>query len=165
LYILDVGEQDFHQLKRDQSILVEFNIFPSKLIELIDLCTLSSPSELQSTSSINDKSSLSSSSSYTVRLDESTGILSIVEANMFKQLTHISLQLRLGDDNAIKSYLAARLQMTTSLARELKNDLNSTQQKLKMEQTQKQQIVIEIQELRFITKYILLNNCNDFSNF
>ncbi len=165
MYILDVGEQDFHQLKRDQSILVEFNIFPSKLIELIDLCTLSSPSELQSTSSINDKSSLSSSSSYTVRLDESTGILSIVEANMFKQLTHISLQLRLGDDNAIKSYLAARLQMTTSLARELKNDLNSTQQKLKMEQTQKQQIVIEIQELRFITKYILLNNCNDFSNF
>ena len=38
LYILDVGEQDFHHLKRDQALLVEFPVFPSKLIELIELC-------------------------------------------------------------------------------------------------------------------------------
>lgn len=35
---MDVGEQDFHHFKRDQHILVEFNVFPIKMIELIHLC-------------------------------------------------------------------------------------------------------------------------------
>ena len=39
---MDVGEQDFHQFKRDQHILVEFSVFPLKIIELIHLC-LSQP--------------------------------------------------------------------------------------------------------------------------
>ena len=41
-YYMDVGEQDFHQFKRDQHILVEFSVFPVKIIELIQLC-LSQP--------------------------------------------------------------------------------------------------------------------------
>ena len=38
LYTLDVGEDDFHELKRDQSLLVDFEAFPRKVIELLDSC-------------------------------------------------------------------------------------------------------------------------------
>ena len=38
LYVLDVGEQDFHLLKRDQALLVEFPVFPMKMVELLNLC-------------------------------------------------------------------------------------------------------------------------------
>lgn len=47
LYSLDVGEGDFHHLKREQSLLVEFNVFPFKLIELLELC-LSRPTNISS---------------------------------------------------------------------------------------------------------------------
>ena len=43
LYLLDVGEQDFHFLKRDQALLVEFGVFPSKFIELIEWCLQCGP--------------------------------------------------------------------------------------------------------------------------
>lgn len=57
-----------------------------------------------------------------------TGYLSIVEANRFKQLTHISLQLRPANDAAIKSYLASRLFFTASVARKVALDLDHSQQ-------------------------------------
>ena len=37
------------------------------------------------------------------------GVLSVVETNNFRQLYHISLQLRAGNDNEIKRYLAGRV--------------------------------------------------------
>lgn len=44
-YYMDVGEQDFHHFKRDQHILVDFNVFPLKMIELIQLCLQSNASD------------------------------------------------------------------------------------------------------------------------
>lgn len=38
LYVLDIGEQDFHLLKHDQALLVEFPVFPKKMMELLNLC-------------------------------------------------------------------------------------------------------------------------------
>jgi len=45
LYTLDISETDFLNLKNDQSILVDFQAFPSKLIEMFDLCLNSSGNE------------------------------------------------------------------------------------------------------------------------
>ena len=212
---MDVGEQDFHHLKRDQSILVEFNVFPSKLIELIDLCLRSPSANIVSAgnntndgsrsflgsgasastgsdsgagagvrmaedhhhddntvSRSSDQEQLSSSSvptdgqqlqeqprqrtqpptsslgttavhvngcapvedlglgvssyshavtsTFVAKLDTSaengTGVFSVIEANKFKQLTHISLVLTAGDDDAIKRYLASRLKLALNVA-------------------------------------------------
>jgi len=44
LYTLDISETDFLHLKNEQSILVDFQAFPSKLIEMFDLCLASSAS-------------------------------------------------------------------------------------------------------------------------
>ena len=38
LYNLDISEDDFHLLKTEQSILVDFPTFPSKFIELLRQC-------------------------------------------------------------------------------------------------------------------------------
>lgn len=45
LYTLDISETDFLNLKNEQSILVDFQAFPSKLIEMFDLCLNSSGNE------------------------------------------------------------------------------------------------------------------------
>ena len=44
LYTLDLSETDFLNLKNEQSILVDFQAFPSKLIEMFELCLSSSGS-------------------------------------------------------------------------------------------------------------------------
>ena len=38
LFAMDVNEADFHDLKQDQSLLVDFVTFPSKFIELLEKC-------------------------------------------------------------------------------------------------------------------------------
>ena len=147
LYLLEVCESDFHLLKREQSILVEFNVFPTKLIELIELSLLSD----------NNKSNSSTNqSTFTVHLNESTGIFSVVESNMFKQLTHISLQLRPGNDSAIKAYLASRLSYISNVSKQLTRDLELTRETLANEQNSYRLLSTETQELRYVYVY---NTC------
>lgn len=38
LYSMDVLEDDFHLLKQDQRLLVEFSAFPDKIVELLNEC-------------------------------------------------------------------------------------------------------------------------------
>ena len=38
LYQLDIGEDDFHTLKSEQNLLVDFAHFPVKFIELLEEC-------------------------------------------------------------------------------------------------------------------------------
>ena len=88
LYILDIGEQDFHHLKRDQALLVDFPVFPAKLIELINLCIPDSTSTTTSTSTRASTRTVASGGalSFYASLDVATGVLSVVEANEFKQV-------------------------------------------------------------------------------
>lgn len=159
LYVLDVGEQDFHHLKRDQSLLVEFLVFPSKLIELIELCLNSNANSTSNTNSSNVDSLSNTSNSqslleynssiFTANLDMAGGALTIVESNKFKQLTHISLQLRLGNDAAIKGYLSSRLTFITTVANKRKVELATTQTELKDEKQQRSELSKALEELRY----------------
>lgn len=157
LYVLDVGEQDFHHLKRDQSLLVEFLVFPSKLIELIELCLNSSANTTSNTGNADSLSKTSNSqnlseynsSIFTANLDMAGGALTIVESNKFKQLTHISLQLRLGNDAAIKGYLSSRLTFITTVANKRKVELATSQTELKDEKLQRIELSKALEELRY----------------
>jgi len=137
LFLLDVGEQDFHLLKRDQSLLVEFNVSPTKLIELVELCFAA-----------ESQAHENAPQSYMPKLDLSTGILSVVETNMFKQLTHISLQLRPGNDAAIKAYLASRLMLSLTVNRRLNRDLEGVQETLTTVESERGEMASELQEIR-----------------
>jgi hypothetical protein len=185
LYFLDVGEQDFHQLKREQSIRVDFSVFPSEIIELVESCSASvsrqtmseSTAELLATAAALTSSSsqphiqanepyssplatmlnMSTSQSpahytpqshFVAKLDAQSGNFAIFEVNHFKQLLHISLRLRPANDSAIKSYLAARLQMFTTLSRRLTRELESQGHALHTEVNKGKQLVDDINEMR-----------------
>ena len=46
LYTMDVSETEFHALKHEQSILVDFAAFPSKFVELLEHCLSCSRDDL-----------------------------------------------------------------------------------------------------------------------
>lgn len=175
---MDVGEQDFHILKRDQSILVEFNVYPMKLIELLELCLIGTPSLLIMNNNIttnnNDatnnsnrlqsvlsspSSSLvsnhnvfaaldSSTSTFIAKLDLTTGIFSVVEANKFKQLTHISLLLKPADDQAIKMYLASRLALILNMNKKHSMSIEDLRSRLSIEEDNNQQLSNELKNIK-----------------
>lgn len=171
---MDVGEQDFHILKRDQSILVEFNVYPMKLIELLELCLIGTPSllitmnntsndannnnKLQSVLSSSPASLVSnhnvfaaldsSTSTFIAKLDLTTGIFSVVEANKFKQLTHISLLLKPADDQAIKMYLASRLALILNMNKKHALSIEDLRSRLVLEEDNNQQLSNELKNIK-----------------
>lgn len=153
LYVLDIGEYDFHNLKRDQCIIVDFLAFPSKLISLLQTC-----------SSRNGSSrSIQGSSTFKTTLDATSGLFSVVEANEFKNLTHISLQLRPANDATIKMYLAARLHMSLDECNKLRQELqmsHETNQGLDSDISQLNESLLEMRYtaiVNFISPHYLNN--------
>ncbi|KAJ9523994.1 hypothetical protein QJQ45_022358, partial [Haematococcus lacustris] len=112
LHSLEVSEEDFQSLKNEQGILVDFASFPGKIITLLDKCTTSQPTDAPRFQAV-----------LSIRGSES--LFKIVETNDFKQLPHITLAFRPGNDAAVKQFLAFRLlevkgnaeDLTTQLAR------------------------------------------------
>ena len=100
LYTLDVSEDEFHRLKHDQSLLVEFADFSTNVIALLNACNETSATF----SAVLDTSEDSSA------VGEQDCIFSIVESNQFKVLKHLALRFRAGTDSTTKTYLAERLQ-------------------------------------------------------
>ena len=88
-----MSEEDFTQLKAEQGIIVDFLTFPLKFIELLEECISSSSGRFLAVLNVS-------------RLDSS---FSIVEANQFRHLAHITLGFRPGNDASIKQYLANRV--------------------------------------------------------
>lgn len=121
-----VGEDDYHQLKHDQCLRVDFKSFPRKFIELLESCGgsgvgggLSPPAGARVDGGPDESRSrrseplVAGEPSFLARLETQVpggfSIFSLVETNPFKELTHLSLKFRAGNDTAIKTYLAARL--------------------------------------------------------
>ena len=97
LYTLDISEDEFHTIKTDQSILVDFPTFPSKFVELLRQCQASAASE-EHPRFVASLSCLCG-----------TPTFNVTESNPFRQLTHLSLRFVAGNDAAIKRHLAGRL--------------------------------------------------------
>ena len=93
-YGMDCGETEFHLLKQEQSILVDFQQFPGKFSELVSFCN-HEPHKFLCLLQCDTQSQES--------------VLSVVETNYFKQLTHLSLKFRQGNDETLKVYLASKL--------------------------------------------------------
>jgi len=95
LFALQCGESEFHTLKQEQAILVDFLTFPHKLVELLEMCARKDEAP-----------------KFICTMDRGTGFeanLNIIETNMFKQLTHLSLRLRSANDEIVKKHLAEKL--------------------------------------------------------
>ncbi|KAH7472148.1 Spindle assembly abnormal protein 6-like protein [Phytophthora ramorum] len=160
LYLWSVSEEEFHELKTQQRLLVDFATFPSNLIELLHCCLKDSKKIAEEEEEKEDKASdfgeeeaavTKKSNSETkhsqkarsagpiplsylavLNTSDSNGqsVFSIVETNPFKQLTHLSLRFFPGDDAAIKAYLAARLAQVGMSRRLLSTSLKQTSEEL-----------------------------------
>ncbi|KAL5246600.1 hypothetical protein ACHWQZ_G018719 [Mnemiopsis leidyi] len=89
LYTLKLNEDDYHNLKTQQGLLIDFPSFPSKFVELLRACECG-----------NDKFQLH------LIVQQSTAVLQVVEVNPFKHLVHLSLSLSTATDSVIKQYLS-----------------------------------------------------------
>lgn len=96
LYTLDISEDDFHALKQEQSIRVDFPTFPSKFIELLRECQSAAGEEHPR---------------FVAMLSTLSGapVLTVSETNPFRELVHLALRFVTGNDTAIKRHLAGRV--------------------------------------------------------
>ena len=99
LYTLQIAEDDYHDLKQDQSLRIDFAGFADNLIPLLKSCERSTRD-----------------CRFTAIIRHAAGsTFEVVEATQFKNLTHICLRIQPGNDDAIKAYLAARLELVCTL--------------------------------------------------
>ncbi|RHY60840.1 hypothetical protein DYB30_010375 [Aphanomyces astaci] len=128
LYVWSVSEEEFHDLKHQQRLLVDFPKFAANFMDLLTCC-LAKPTLLhESSSSHRPEGQAPLSYLAVLNTHDAAGYstFSIVETNAFKRLTHLSLQFTPGDDAEVKLYLAARLRQTTHEKRRLQDDLMAT---------------------------------------
>mmetsp|Transcript_65640 Transcript_65640/g.154404 ORF Transcript_65640/g.154404 Transcript_65640/m.154404 type:complete len:607 (-) Transcript_65640:149-1969(-) len=96
---LAIGEGDYHALRAEMKLNVDFQSFPEQLADLLRRCTKEAPGA-------------PSSGKMLACLDCSAAresLFSIIESNIFRQLTHVALQLRQGSDEVVKKHLAHKL--------------------------------------------------------
>ena len=129
LYTLDVSEEEFGTLKHEQRLLVDFVEFPSQLVELVESCQRADGRFVAG-----------------LALSASGGALSVMEVNNFRQLYHISLQLRAGNDAAIKRYLAQRLTDFKRQTAELGASLEETRTELDATGRDAQELQAQLQQ-------------------
>ena len=100
VHSFDVTEEEFHALKADQNILVDFATFPRMFVELVEsvIGCRGAGEAARFVAVLACGAQVGADSAF-----------SVVETNHFKQVGHISLAFRAGDDAAIKAYLAGRL--------------------------------------------------------
>ncbi|KAH7365519.1 hypothetical protein KP509_18G032500 [Ceratopteris richardii] len=135
LYFLEVSEDDFQSLKVEQCILVDFATFPYKFIELLEHCIDAGSHDSPRFQAILH-----------VRTGDST--FSIVEANQFKHLSHLSLCFRQGNDTTIKTYLAGRLAEFKTANTDLHEKLRRTLMSLEMALRDNSNLSSELSELK-----------------
>lgn len=143
LFTLPISDEDFQSLKVQQGLLVDFASFPQKFIDLLNLCYSQQTSE--------NPRFLLQLSCQSAALD-GPGNLSVVEANAFKHLNHLSLRLIQGSDRDVKDYLAACFSTLKAEKLALETRLQKTEEDLSRRLTDVQQTLsqrnIELDKLR-----------------
>ncbi|KAJ3282753.1 hypothetical protein HK104_010735, partial [Borealophlyctis nickersoniae] len=143
LYQLDIGEDDFHTLRTEQNLLVDFQQFPLKFIELLEECLGGRADE-------HAKFIARLTSDPSSRL----AIFSIIETNSFKHITHLSLQFVPGNDAAVKQYLANLVKEYKAENASLYTQLNTTtttlSTKLRESETLSSKLGTELDQIKLV---------------
>lgn len=95
LQVLNFTEQEFLLLKSEQQLRIDFQNFPMKLMEFIDLCLNSNKDESIAFGCLLDMTK------------QPDCIFQIVENNEFKSQTHLNLKFRSANDDMLKKYLSS----------------------------------------------------------
>lgn len=127
LYSLKLSEPDFHALKLEQRLLVDFNRFPEMVKQL-----------------------LSQQMALVLQIEEGKeAVLSITEANQFRELTHLSLKLKRGNDEAVKTHLANKLSRYKSATSDLEAEVSCLRSEVDRLRTDKDSSFTELSRLKY----------------
>lgn len=114
LYKVCLSEAEFQQLKQTQHLVIDFQQFPSKLIEMLELCkeTVLNNNMLNTNNNLN-LSILKASSTFCCIIEERTTNISLLEADLIIQeltqlraLNHIKLNMKTPNDTILKKHVA-----------------------------------------------------------
>eukprot|EP00922_Rhytidocystis_sp_ex-Travisia-forbesii_P016391 GHVS01024390.1.p1 GENE.GHVS01024390.1~~GHVS01024390.1.p1 ORF type:complete len:913 (+),score=202.00 GHVS01024390.1:383-2740(+) len=128
LFSLEVGESEFHVLKSEQRLLVNFQTFPAKFVELLEECVRQhhqEPSHPQRLIAIFISNGFCGGVGGRV-CGGGEACLNLVESNQFRELTHLSLKFRQGNDESIKRHLAKQLLYFKGHCEEVKRRLSAS---------------------------------------
>ena len=138
LFTLECGESEFISLKAEQNLVFDFQQFPSKFIEILELCPA-----VKKANTLTEDSAEKFSCTLMVGYSEAP-TLNIIESNGFRQLVHLSLKFKQGDDENMKKYLATRLQEFKAENLDLKTKLENTEDALNLQNTANEKLKAEV---------------------
>jgi spindle assembly abnormal protein 6 len=104
LYSVEIGDQEFHTLKQEQSLLIEFQQFPQKFLEMLEYCNYEKYDKIDD--NMSHRSSISSYGCVLHVTNISEALLIIQEATQFRQLNHLILKLKSASDSDLKNHLS-----------------------------------------------------------
>ncbi|CAG9327491.1 unnamed protein product [Blepharisma stoltei] len=135
LYATEIGEQEFHTIKHEQQLLIDFLMFPHNVLDLIR--------RVSRTFDENPKFSCS-----ITRVNSHEATFSISEINYMRSLSHITLRFRGANDELIKAHLASRVKEYKACSEELQAKLNSTEEMLELKSAQFNDISRQFQTIK-----------------
>merc|ERR1719295_966796 len=144
LYRLSVSENDFHQLKSDQTLLVDFAVFPKSLVMLLRQCLQCKNQEHPKFVAVLVYSSSNQNG-------KGYAILSVQETNQFRHLQHISLKLCAANNDQLREYLGKSLMAYKAETSTLQGTLTETKQALQRAKSDKKQAEQYVNQIK--TKY------------
>ncbi|RWS11833.1 hypothetical protein B4U79_05594 [Dinothrombium tinctorium] len=116
VYTLNLNEDAFLSLKSSQGILVDFIAFPQRLIELFNLCADEQCKE-------NAKFLLNLTIEESKIRSSNCAHLEVIETNVFKHLSHLSLKLHSLDECVLKNYVLNSFKNLRNEKQKLENSL------------------------------------------
>lgn len=135
LYTVEIGDQEFHTLKQEQSLLIEFQQFPTKFHEMLEYCNYEKFDKIDD--NMSHRSTISTYGCVLHQTNMSEALLIIQESTQFRQLNHLILKLRAASDSALKDHLSEivkEYKIKTENYQEENNKLNSLLDKNSIEQ-------------------------------
>ena len=111
-YSMAVAEPDYHVLKEQNSLNVDFQSFPSHFVELL-------------------RDTQKAGTNLTCNFEFNAGTdatFNVMESTKFREITLFSLQFRKGNDEAVKEHLAAKMKEFSTESRTLRSHLQQSEE-------------------------------------
>jgi spindle assembly abnormal protein 6 len=135
-YQIDISEEDFCVLKQQQGLLVDFDKFALKFVDLLDHCVGSYREDNQKFIG------------QLVQDELNFGLFSVVESNSFKHINHLSLKFIQGNDATIKNYLAGVVKSLKNKKHDLETTLFSSEKVKHDFEKMSKEATLEIERLK-----------------
>lgn len=139
IFFADVNETNYQAFKENSRLTVPFGDLPTAMIKIIDRCLqgdIPSPFPDQP------------ATRYSAKLNLATGLFTVMETSNYSTIDHMCIVLTKGNDQAIKEYLASRLQLSMDTAEDRKKQIAGLRQDMQAASDQRAQLDAELQKYR-----------------